>query len=63
MSDEDYLEREAAALWRRENPDMSVFDCDHAMKERYRDRIRDARRDAAMARADPALENPRWRNR
>jgi hypothetical protein len=44
-SDDD--ERTAAALWRSENPNMSVFDCDAAMKERYRARIRE--RKAARA--------------
>ncbi len=35
------IERLAANLWRRENPDMSVFACDAAMQEQYRRRILD----------------------
>jgi hypothetical protein len=38
----DALEREAAALWREENPDMSVFNCDAQMKEHYLRRVADA---------------------
>lgn len=33
------IERLAADLWRRENPDMSVFACDAKMKDEYRQRI------------------------
>lgn len=33
------LERAAAALWRKENPRMSVFACDRKMKDRYRRRV------------------------
>lgn len=29
-------EKTAANLWARDNPGASVFDCDEAMKERYR---------------------------
>lgn len=32
------LERAAAALWRKENPDKSVFDCAEAEKQSYRKR-------------------------
>lgn len=35
----DNLEREAAALWRAENPDKSVFACDFSEKESYRRRV------------------------
>jgi hypothetical protein len=35
----DALEREAAALWRAENPKMSVFNCDAEMKEHYLRRV------------------------
>jgi hypothetical protein len=35
---EPELERQAATLWRQENPDMSVFCCDREMKNRYRRR-------------------------
>lgn len=37
---DDAVEREAAALWRSENPDKSVFGCDHAEQETYRARVR-----------------------
>lgn len=37
----DTVERAAAALWRAENPDKSVFACEAEEKERYRQRIRD----------------------
>jgi hypothetical protein len=33
------LERAAAQLWRKENPDKSVFACDHEERERYRSRV------------------------
>lgn len=36
------LERAAGLLWRRENPTMSVFACDGAMQESYRERVRQA---------------------
>jgi len=32
----DELERMAADMWRRDNPDTSVFLCDAATKEKYR---------------------------
>jgi hypothetical protein len=35
----DDLERRAADLWRKENPDASVFSCDAATKTRYRARV------------------------
>lgn len=35
----DRIEKLAASLWRKENPDMSVFACDAAMMEAYRLRI------------------------
>lgn len=35
----DRMERRAAALWRSEHPDMSVFACDAAMKSEYRRRV------------------------
>lgn len=34
------LERKAAALWRSENPNMSVFACDSEMQNKYRRRVR-----------------------
>lgn len=34
------LEKDAADLWRSENPEKSVFDCDEAEKETYRERVR-----------------------
>jgi hypothetical protein len=33
------IEYAAASLWRRENPEMNVFACDHAMMEQYRLRV------------------------
>lgn len=36
----DGMDRAAAALWRAENPDKSVFACNADEKERYRQRIR-----------------------
>lgn len=40
----DKVERLAASLWRKENPDMSVFACDAAMMESYRLRILEAQK-------------------
>lgn len=40
---DDELERAAADLWRQENPGKSVFACDVAEKDRYRQRIRATR--------------------
>lgn len=40
----DKVERLAASLWRKENPDMSVFACDAAMMEAYRLRILEAQK-------------------
>lgn len=40
----DEIERLAADLWRLENPDMSVFDCDAAMQEAYRQKILNERK-------------------
>jgi len=34
------LEQIAADLWRADNPDASVFDCDASTKEFYRERAR-----------------------
>lgn len=39
----DADERAAADLWRRENPQMSVFDVEHELANHYRARIREAR--------------------
>lgn len=45
---EEEIEREAAALWRTDHPDASVFSCDHKTKEKYRKKIR-----AAFSRSTP----------
>ena len=34
----DLAEKRAADLWRKEHPDRSVFDCDEAEKDIYRNR-------------------------
>lgn len=39
---EEEIERQAAALWRADHPDASVFSCDHKTKEKYRKKIRAA---------------------
>jgi hypothetical protein len=41
MEPDEILERAAAALWRAENPGMSVFACDVSMKVKYRERVKD----------------------
>lgn len=38
------IERLAAQLWRQENPEMSVFDCDATMQEAYRQKILNERK-------------------
>jgi hypothetical protein len=35
----DEMERRAAELWRKENPDMSVFACTSEIMSQYRRRI------------------------
>ena len=60
----EILERLAADLWRRENPDMSVFACDVGMKEKYRDRVRDEALDAARLAIDELYNGDRkWAER